>query len=85
MVDTSVLVSDKEGKILWMNRTGIQDLCGHAIHQVEELSSLNPDFPIILASLQPGEVKNVFKCRKMCYYSIVKILLDFLLGKGDQL
>ena len=58
-VDTSVLVSDKEGKILWMNRTGIQDLCGHAIHQLEELSSLNPDFPIILASLQPGEVKVV--------------------------
>ena len=31
-VDTSVLVSDKEGKILWMNRAGIQDLCGYAIH-----------------------------------------------------
>ena len=58
-VDTSVLVSDKEGKIRWMNRAGIQDLCGHAIHQLEELSSLNPDFPIILASLQPGEVKVV--------------------------
>lgn len=58
-VDTSVLVSDKEGKILWMNRAGIQDLCGHAIHQLEELSNLNPDFPFILASLQPGEVKVV--------------------------
>ena len=42
-----------------MNRAGVQDLCGHAIHQLEELSSLNPDFPIILASLQPGEVKVV--------------------------
>ena len=58
-VDTSVLVSDKQGKVLWMNRAGIQDLCGHAIHQLEDLSSLNPDFPIILASLQPGEVKVV--------------------------
>ena len=58
-VDTSVLVSDKEGKIRWMNRAGIQDLCGHAIHQLEELSNLNPDFPLILASLQPGEVKVV--------------------------
>ena len=56
-VDTSVLVSDKQGKVLWMNRAGIQDLCGYAIHQLEELSGLNPDFPMILASLQPGEVK----------------------------
>lgn len=58
-VDTSVLVSDKQGEVLWMNRAGIQDLCGHAIHQLEELSSLNPDFPMLLASLQPGEVKVV--------------------------
>ena len=58
-VDTSVLVSDKQGKVLWMNRAGMQDLCGHAIHQLEELSSLNPDFPMFLASLQPGEVKVV--------------------------
>ena len=39
-VDTSVLVVDNEGKVLWMNRTGVQDLCGHAIHHLEELKSL---------------------------------------------
>jgi nitrogen fixation/metabolism regulation signal transduction histidine kinase len=35
----------------------VQDLCGHTIHQLDELKVLNPDFPILLEALQPGEVK----------------------------
>jgi nitrogen fixation/metabolism regulation signal transduction histidine kinase len=58
-VDTCMLVVDKEGSVLWMNRAGVQDLCGYTIHQLEELKGLNSDFPIILAALQPGEVKVV--------------------------
>ena len=58
-VDISVLVADKQGQVFWMNRAGIQDLCGHAIHQLEELRGLNPEFPTLLASLQPDEVKVV--------------------------
>ena len=58
-VDTSMLVVDRQGQVLWMNRAGIQDLCGHTIHQLEELKALNPDFPILLEALQPGEVKVV--------------------------
>ena len=56
-VDTSVLVADKQGKVVWMNQAGMQDLCGHAIHQLDELKMLNPDFPILIDALQPGEVK----------------------------
>jgi signal transduction histidine kinase len=40
-----------------MNQAGMQDLCGHAIHQLDELKMLNPDFPILIDALQPGEVK----------------------------
>lgn len=58
-VDTSMLVVDRQGQVLWMNRAGIQDLCGHTIHRLEELKVLNPDFPILLEALQPGEVKVV--------------------------
>ena len=58
-VDTSMLVVDRQGQVLWMNRAGVQDLCGHAIHRLEELKVLNPDFPILLEALQPGEVKVV--------------------------
>ena len=56
-VDTSMLVADKQGVVMWMNRAGVQDLCGHAIHQLDELKGLNPDFPLLLKALQPGEVK----------------------------
>ena len=58
-VDTCMLVVDKEGQVLWMNRAGVQDLCGHTIHQLEELKGLNADFPLILKTLQPGVVKVV--------------------------
>ncbi|MBQ4588419.1 MAG: GHKL domain-containing protein [Bacteroidaceae bacterium] len=58
-VDTCMLVADKEGQVLWMNRAGVQDLCGYTIHQLEELKGLNTDFPLILETLQPGEVKVV--------------------------
>ena len=58
-VDTCLLVADKEGNVCWMNRAGVQDLCGHAIHRLEDLKTLNQDFPAILESLQPGEVKVV--------------------------
>lgn len=58
-VDTCMLVVDKQGNVLWMNRAGVQDLCGHSIHQLEELKCLNQDFLLILEALQPGEVKVV--------------------------
>ena len=58
-VDTCMLVTDKEGQVLWMNRAGVHDLCGYTIHQLEELKGLNTDFPTLLKALQPGEVKVV--------------------------
>lgn len=58
-VDTSLLVTDRQGAVLWMNQAGIQDLCGYTIHQLDELKGLNPDFPWILEALHPGEVKVV--------------------------
>ena len=50
-----------------MNRTGVQDLCGHAIHHLEELKSLNPEFPMLLETLMPGEVKviRIYKAEAM--------------------
>ena len=58
-VDTCMLVTDKDGQVLWMNRAGVQELCGYSIHRLEELKSLNQDFLLILEALQPGEVKVV--------------------------
>lgn len=58
-VDTCMLVADKQGQVMWMNRAGVHDLCGHTIHRLEELKVLNHDFPLMLDALQPGEVKVV--------------------------
>ena len=58
-VDSSLLVVDSRCDIHWMNRAAIQDLCGYRIHSVSELALLNPDFPTIILSLQPGEIKTV--------------------------
>lgn len=58
-VDSSLLVTDSRSVIHWMNRAAIQDLSGHRIHSVHELARLNPDFPAIILSLQPGEIKTV--------------------------
>lgn len=58
-IDTGLLVADKEGQVLWMNRAGVHDLCGHRIHRLDELDVLNREFSSLLADLQPGEVKVV--------------------------
>ena len=58
-VDTCMLVVDRDGRVLWMNKAGVQDLCGHAVHRLDELACLNPDFPKLVDTLQPGEVKVV--------------------------
>ena len=57
--DTCLLVADTEGNVLWMNRSAVQELCGHTIHQLEELKVLNQDFPNLLRTLQLGEVRVV--------------------------
>ena len=56
-VDTCMLVTDKQGQILWMNQASVQELCGYPIHHLKELRGLNTDFPMILDTLHPGEVK----------------------------
>ena len=56
-VDSCLLVADKQGKVLWINRSGITELCGHRIHLLEELGMLNKDFPMAIDTLRPGEVK----------------------------
>ena len=58
-VDTSMLIVDKQGNVKWMNRAGVQELCGHTIHHLDALQVLNRDFVSVLDSLQPGEVKVV--------------------------
>ncbi len=59
VVDSALIVTDHQGRVHWMNRSAVQDLCGHRIHSTQELAVLNPDFPAIVASLTPGEIKTI--------------------------
>lgn len=66
-VDTSLLVTDKNGQVLWMNCAGVHDLCGHIIYRLDDLRCLNKDFPTLLKELKPGEVRviRIFKQETM--------------------
>ena len=82
-VDTCMLIDDKEGNVLWMNRAGVQELCGHAIHRLEELKTLNADFPEVLQSLQPGEVKVVRIYREELMQDMAVTVTDYSNNRTD--
>ncbi|MBR5204413.1 MAG: ATP-binding protein [Bacteroidaceae bacterium] len=82
-VDTCMLIADKEGNVLWMNRAGVQELCGHAIHRLEELKTLNADFPEVLQSLQPGEVKVVRIYREELMQNMAVTVTDYSNNRTD--
>ena len=67
IVDSCLLVIDKQGQILWMNRSAEQELCGHTLRRLEELNSLNKDFSEMINELRPGEVKviRIYKEERM--------------------
>lgn len=58
-VDSCLFILSPDGSVVWQNRASIEQLCGHAIHHIEELSSLGPSVPSLLHDLRPGEVKPV--------------------------
>ena len=76
-VDACMLVTDKQGNVLWMNRAGVQELCGHTIHLLSELKTLNPDFPTVLETLQAGEVKVVRICREDMVQDLAVTVTDY--------
>lgn len=82
-VDTCMLVVDKQGNVMWMNRAGVQDLCGHTIHRLEELKVLNHDFPLILDALQPGEVKVVRIYRKEIMQDLAVTVTEYANNRVD--
>lgn len=82
-VDTSVLVANQDGEVLWMNRAGVQDLCGHTIHRLDELKSLNPEFPELLHALQPGEVKVVRIYREEFMQDMAMTVTEYSNNRDD--
>lgn len=82
-VDTCMLVTDKQGQVMWMNRAGVQDLCGHTIRRLEELKALNHDFPLILDALQPGEVKVVRIYKEEVMQDMAVTVMEYANNRTD--
>lgn len=82
-VDTCMLVVDRDGRVMWMNRAGVQDLCGHAIHRLEELKSLNEDFPYIIDTLHPGEVKVVRIYKEEVMQDMAITVTEYATSRAD--
>lgn len=58
-VSAALIVDDGTGRVMWMNRHAIDDLCGFRIAKLEMLASIHPTLPDTLNSLKPGEQRLV--------------------------
>ena len=84
-VDSSLLVVDSQRSIHWMNRAGMQDLCGYRLHSINELAMLNPDFPAIIQSLQPGEIKTVRIHKGDAIQELAATVTEYSIQQGAEL
>lgn len=58
-INAYLIVADGNGTVHWMNKAAVDDLCGFAIHRLEDLVVLNGDLPELMRTLMPGEQKLV--------------------------
>ncbi len=56
-INAFLIVADEAGEVHWMNRAAVDDLCGFAIHRMEDLAVVNETLPELMSALRPGEQK----------------------------
>ncbi|MDE6023562.1 MAG: GHKL domain-containing protein, partial [Muribaculaceae bacterium] len=57
LVDTALIVADKEGRVSWMNNKAVNSLCGFQISHISMLDAVHPNIASELKSLLPGQTK----------------------------
>ena len=57
LVDSSLIVSDTEGNVSWMNQKAVDNLCGFKITHLSMLEAVHPDLASTMKSLIPGQPK----------------------------
>lgn len=83
IVDSCLMVLDKQGGVLWMNRAAEQELCGHRIHRLEELDTLNKDFSLMIQHLRPGEVKVLRIYKEDVMQDLAMAVTDYATSDAD--
>lgn len=56
-INAFLVVADEKGEVHWMNRAAVDELCGFAIHRIEDLGAVNEALPELMSALRPGEQK----------------------------
>lgn len=56
-IGTALIMADNEGKVLWMNKTGVESLCGFRITSLDMLAAVNSELPQSLRNLTPGQTR----------------------------
>ena len=56
-VEACLMVVDDGGKVVWMNRSAIDTLCGFRLTDLQMLASLSPNLPQEMMAMLPGTQK----------------------------
>lgn len=57
LVDTALIVTDKEGNVTWMNNKAVNNLCGFKITHLSMLDAVHPNLEVEMHGLVPGQSK----------------------------
>ena len=57
IIDSCLIVVNGDDKIYWMNQQAESQLCGYAVHSVDELKIVHEDLPQLIRSIRPGEMR----------------------------
>ena len=64
IIDSCLIVVNQDDQIYWMNLQAELQLCGYAVHSIDELGEVHQDLPHLIRTIRPGEIKSLRIYRK---------------------
>ena len=59
IIDSCLIVVNEENQIIWMNLQAELQLCGYAVHSIDELQEVHEKLPHLIRTMHPGEMKSL--------------------------
>ena len=57
IIDSCLIVVNDEDRIYWMNHQAELQLCGYAVHCLDELTKVHAELPQLIRTLAPGKMR----------------------------
>ena len=57
IIDSCLIVVNDADQVYWMNQQAELQLCGHALHSLEELSQVHEGLPELIRTISPGTMR----------------------------